>query len=438
MRAESSSSGAGIGNPLWHPFADMGSVEGQKLVIDRAEGIWVWDEEGNRYLDATSSLWYANAGHGRPEVAAAVAEQMDRLDAFNLFGDFANRPALELAERLVSLPGGGGHKVFLGSGGGDVLEGAAKIARAHFGQRGEPGRTHLIGRRFGYHGTHGFGTSLGGIEANSSGWGRLVADVSTVDYDDPGALEREILRVGEDRVAAFFCEPVIGSGGVKLPPDGYLEAAADVCARYGVLFVADSVICGFGRLGTWFGIDRWPVEPDMIALAKGITGGALPLGALMVRDAVAEPFFTGRSGAPVLRHGQTYSGHPVCCAAALAMIDVLERDRLIPRGRELEGDLAAALRLVEAHGLVREVRAGTGLMAGIDLTAEALREIPGAVAGLARSCRESGVLVRPLLRGIAISPPLTIEPSEIAAIGAAIAEGLDRLAASAPRVGVVG
>jgi putrescine aminotransferase len=436
MRAKSSPNGVDAANPLWHPFADMGTVEREKLVIDRAEGIWIWDEDGNRYLDATASLWYANAGHGRPEVAAAVAEQMARLDAFNIFGDYANRPALDLAERLVSLPGGAGHKVFLGSGGGDVLEGAAKIARAHFVGRGEPRRAHLIGRRFGYHGTHGFGTSLGGIEANASGWGPLVADVSTVDHEDPGALEREILRVGEDRVAAFFCEPVIGSGGVKLPPEGYLEAVADICTRYGVLFVADCVICGFGRLGTWFGIDRWPVEPDMIALAKGITGGAMPLGALLVREAIAEPYFTGEPGAPMLRHGQTYSGHPVCCAAALATIDVLERDALVPRGRQLEGDLVAALAPVAAHGLVREVRAGVGLMAGIDLTPDALRDIPGAIVGLARACRESGVLVRPLLRGIAISPPLTIEPDELETIGAAIAAGLDRLAATAPRAGV--
>jgi putrescine---pyruvate transaminase len=436
MSAGSSSDGVDIANPLWHPFADMGAVESQKLVIDRAEGIWVWDEDGNRYLDATASLWYANAGHGRPEIAAAVARQMDRLDAFNIFGDYANRPALDLAERLVSLPGGAGHKVFLGSGGGDALEGAAKIARAHFVQRGEPGRMHLIGRRFGYHGTHGFGTSLGGIEANTSGWGPLMGDVSTVDNEDHAALEREILRVGEDRVAAFFCEPVIGSGGVQIPPDGYLEAVAEICARYGVLFVADSVICGFGRLGTWFGIDRWPVEPDMIALAKGITGGTMPLGALMVRDAVAEPFFTGQSGAPVLRHGQTYSGHPVSCAAALAMIDVLERERLIPRGRELEGELAAALRGAESHELVGEVRAGTGLMAGIDLTPEALRDIPGAIPGLARACREAEVLVRPLVRGIAVSPPLTIEPSEIATIGEGIVDGLDRLAATVRRSGL--
>ena len=413
-------------SPLWHPFADMGWVAEHKLVLRSAEGIWVEDEAGKRYIDATASLWYANVGHGRPEITAAVAAQLERLDGFNVFGEYANRPALDLADRLAELSPIEGTKIFLASGGGDVLDSAAKIARAHFARRGQPQRTHLISRRFGYHGTHGLGTSLAGIEANTAGWGRLVADVSVVEFDEVDSLEAEILRVGPERVAAFFCEPVIGAGGVLLPPPGYLEGVADVCRRHGVLFVADSVICGFGRLGTWWGIDRWPVEPDMICTAKGITSGTQPLGALLVSGEVAAPFFTGEAGAPVLRHGQTYAGHPVCCAAALANIEILEREGLIPRGRELEGHLAAALERVTATEVVSELRAGIGLMAGMDLAPAVLDRVPGAVNELQLACRAEGVLVRPLLKGIAVSPPLTVTEAEIDAIADAIGAGLER------------
>jgi adenosylmethionine-8-amino-7-oxononanoate aminotransferase len=414
-------------HPLWHPFSDMGTVGTEKLVLDRGEGIWVYDTQDRRYMDATASLWCANVGHGRPEISQAVAAQLDQLDTFNIFGDYANQPALDVAARLAALSPMDDTKVFLGSGGGDMLDTAAKIARAHFAQRGQPQRTHLISRSLGYHGTHGLGTSLAGIEANGAGWGRLVPDVSVVARDDARALEDEILRVGPDRVAAFFCEPVIGAGGVHHPVAGYIEAVADVCQRYGVLFVADCVICGFGRLGTWFGIDRWPVEPDMIAVAKGITGGTMPLGALLVSGHVAAPFFTGEPGAPVLRHGQTYAGHPACCAAAMATMDILEREELIGRGKGLEQALANALRPLAENPMVGEVRAGLGLMAGVDLASHVVESTPGAVAILQRHCREAGILVRPLIRGIAVSPPLTITPDEIVELGALIAEGFARL-----------
>src|SRR4051794_35471275 len=205
---------------FWHPFADMGAVSRHELIIDRGEGPWVFDADGNRYLDGTASLWYANLGHGRQEIIDAVAAQMGRLEAYHTFADVANRPANELCERLAAHAPFPNAKFFLTSGGGDSIEVAAKLARRHFVNAGQPERVHLISRTQGYHGTHGFGTSLGGIEANVTNWGPLVPQISSVPHDSLPALEEEIRRVGPEKVAAFFCEPVIGAGGVIPPAEG--------------------------------------------------------------------------------------------------------------------------------------------------------------------------------------------------------------------------
>lgn len=411
---------------FWHPFSDMAAVRGSEFVISRAEGIWVWDTSGRRYLDATASLWYANIGHGRGEMADAVAAQMRRLDAYSTFGDFANEPALRLCARLSDLAPMPGARVFLASGGGDAIDTAAKLARLYWSAQGADGRLHLIGRTSGYHGTHGYGTSIGGIEANRVGWGPLVTDVSVVPHDSVEALRAEVRAVGPERVAAFFLEPVVGAGGVLPPPVGYVEAVAELCRAHGILLVVDSVICAFGRLGTWWGIERWGVEPDMITFAKGVTSGYLPLGGVMVSDRVAEPFWR-EPGRHMLRHGPTYAGHPTCCAAALANLDILEREGLIPRGRELEGALLAALAPLADHDGVAEVRGGLGLLAAVELDPELLRRVPNAVMEVQRRARDAGVLVRPLGSSVAVSPPLTIEEPQLAMIGEALATALDGL-----------
>ncbi|GLY34759.1 aspartate aminotransferase family protein [Amycolatopsis sp. NBRC 101858] len=414
---------------LWHPFADMGAVDGDRMVITRGEGSYVWDDAGRRYFDATASLWYANFGHGRPEITEAVTKQLRTLDSYNLFGYNANEPAIELADRVAALAPTPGSKVFFGSGGGDVIDTAVKLARAYFAHTGRPEKVHVIGRAQGYHGTHGFGTAVGGIPANAAGVGPQPPEFSHVPFDSAAALEAEIERVGASRVAAFFCEPVIGAGGVLLPPDGYLEEVAAICRRHDVLFVADCVIAAWGRLGTWFGIDRWAVQPDMITTAKGITGGTIPLGALVVAPRVAEPFFTGTPGAPIFRHGATYAGHPVACAAGLATLDIYERDGLIPRGRELEKPLADAVSGVADHALVAEVRAVLGFLAAVELTPEVMDADPGAPVKLQRACRDEGVIVRNLGRGVAVSPPLIAGEPELDLLASALPKALDRLAA---------
>jgi putrescine aminotransferase len=418
---------------FWHPFSDMAAVRDELFTIARAEDVWLWDDAGERYLDATASLWYANVGHGRAEIADAVRAQLVRLDAYSTFGDCTNEPAETLAQRLAALAPVPDARVFLTTGGGDSIDTAAKLARQYWWAKGEPQRVQLLSRTNGYHGTHGFGTSIGGIEANRAGYGPLLEHTTLVPWDSLEALEQTILRVGPERIAAFFAEPVIGAGGVLPPPEGYLEGVAALCAEHGILFVVDAVICGFGRLGSWFGAERWGLEPDMIAFAKGVTSGYLPLGGLVVSGAVAEPFWD--EPGHFVRHGATYAGHPACCAAANANLDVLEREGLIARGAELEGELAAVLAPLAEHPLVAEVRAGTGLLGAVELDAAALQ---GGVTttAVALELRRRGVLVRPLGSAIAVSPPLTIERPELELIGAVARDALDAILAGASSAAV--
>jgi putrescine aminotransferase len=415
---------------FWHPFSDMGAVRASGLfTLARAEGVWVWDEGGERYLDATASLWYANVGHGRAEIADAVRDQLLRLDAYSTFGDYANEPSERLAQRLAERAPMADARVYLTSGGGDSIDTAAKLARAYFSALGQPERVVLLSRTGGYHGTHGFGTAIGGIEANRAGYGPLLQHTALVPWDSLEALEETIARIGPERIAAFFAEPVIGAGGVLPPPEGYLEGVSAICREHGILFVADAVICGFGRLGEWFGIERWGVEPDMVAFAKGVTSGTQPLGGVVVAGEIAEPFFAqpGR----FVRHGATYAGHPACCAAANANLDILEREGLIARGRELEDDLAAVLAPLASHPLVREVRAGTGLLAAFELEPAALAG-GLTVAQVALEMRARGVLTRPLGSAIAVSPPLTIERPELELIGEVARISLDAILERTP------
>jgi putrescine---pyruvate transaminase len=409
---------------LWHPFADMGSVRHGELVIERGEDVWVWDTDARRYLDATASLWYSAVGHGRPEIAAAVAEQMGRLEAYSAFGDLSNQPARELASTLTDLapmPS----RVFLTSGGGESIDTAAKLAVRYWYELGQTQRTTLISRTAGYHGTNGFGTALAGIPANRHGFGPQVHTIQ-VPHDSLEALEAAVEEAGADHIAGVFLEPVIGAGGLYPPVPGYIEGLASLCERTGVLMIVDSVICGFGRLGTWFGIDRWSVQPDMITFAKGVTSGYLPLGGVIVSERVAEPFWA-TAGGPVLRHGPTYSAHATCCAAALANIALLGRDGLLERGRELEQPLLDALTPLTGHAAVAEVRGGVGFLAAVELSHEVLDRDPGAVATVARLAREQGVLVRPLAKAIAVSPPLTATTEHIDLIARALEASLASL-----------
>jgi adenosylmethionine-8-amino-7-oxononanoate aminotransferase len=410
---------------FWHPFADMAAVLADgELILERGEGAHVWDATGRRYLDATASLWYCNVGWGRAEIAEAVARQMAVLPAYSTFGDIANRPAIELADRVAALAPVPGSKVFFTSGGSDSIDTATKMARRYWQLVGEPDRSVLIRRERAYHGMHTAGTSLAGIPANAAGHGPLIEDVVEVPWDDADGLAAAIQDVGSDRVAAFFCEPVIGGGGVFPPPPGYLEKTRQTCRDGGVLFVADEVITGFGRCGDWFASTRLGLEPDIVTCAKGITSGYLPMGAVLAAPAVAEPFWS--SGAGMWRHGYTYSGHATVAAAALANLEIIERERLCERAVDLETALLDALAPLAEHELVQEVRGGFGVLAAVNLTPAAVEADPNAAARVAQGAREAGVLLRPLVGGaIAASPPLVIDAEGLGELAAGMRAGLD-------------
>lgn len=413
---------------FWHPFAPMGSVADSELVIERGEGVWVFDEQGNKLLDATASLWYANVGHGRREIADAVLAQMRKIEAYSAFGEFATRTTLDLAKRLAGHAPMDDAKVFFASGGGDAVDTAAKLSRRYWNRIGSPERSILIGRTASYHGTHGYGTSIGGISANKEAFGELAPGTLQIPHHSSEALAATIDELGAETVAAFFLEPVVGAGGVHPPSPGYVEQVAKICRENEVLLVVDSVICGFGRLGTWFGIERWPVQPDLICFAKGVTSGYLPLGGVVVSGRVAEPFF--EPDAPVFRHGATYAGHAACCAAALANLDILESEGLMGKGQEMEEDLLAAISPLSESSLVHSVRGGVGTLAAVELHPDLLAANPKAVADLGAATRKRGVIVRTLGTAVALSPPLIATPEHFHIAADALAGALRDLEAS--------
>ncbi|MDA8103069.1 MAG: aspartate aminotransferase family protein [Nitrospiraceae bacterium] len=412
---------------FWHPFANMAEVTRSRLTIAEASGNYVYDDAGRQYLDATASLWYANVGHGRKEIAEAINAQLSKVAAYSTFADITNEPAELLAAKVASVSPMPGSKVFFVSGGGDAIDTAAKLARRYFHETGHPERQILVSRGDSYHGTHGFGTSLAGMPPNRAGYGDLINSVAQIDRDDPEDLAALADNIGAEHIAAVFVEPVIGAGGVHLPKPGYIERLREICTSIGALLVIDSVICGFGRLGEWFGPERFGVIPDMITFAKGITSGYVPLGGVVVSAGVSAPFFEGKGAA--FRHGPTYAGHPLACAAGLANLEIMERENLIPRGRTLEGSLAEALNSTLDSPLISEVRAGMGLLGAIEVEANVLKDRPATLGKLQMAMRERGVLVRTLMTSIAVSPPLTITEAEIERIGAAFADSLKQVAA---------
>jgi adenosylmethionine-8-amino-7-oxononanoate aminotransferase len=408
---------------LWHSQAFMPRVRSSERVIVKGEGAYVWDEEGNRLLDGPAALWYCNVGHGRAELAQVAAAQMEQLASYSNFQHIATRPAIELAERLVEMVPLEDAKVFLGSGGSDVVDFAAKLARRTWQVRGRPEKTTLITRKQAYHGLHGYGTAIAGLEPNRLGFGPLLDDTARVANTDAEALAALIAERGAETIAAFYCEPVMGTGGVILPPDGYLQRVEEICRENEIVFIVDEVITGFGRTGATFASERFRITPDILLTAKGITSGYQPLGAAIVSRDLWEPFWAPDSEL-IFHHGITYSGHTTACAVALANLDILEREGLVARVAELEPLLEAALRPLESHALVKEVRTGVGLLGAIEPVE------PGLGDRIAAECIARGLLMRTITDGaLQVSPPFVVSDGDVEFIGVTLAGALDAVAA---------
>lgn len=400
----------------------MHVVQHSPFIVDRAEGVHVYDEAGNRYLDATAGLWYANIGWGRDEVVEAVHQQMSKLPAFHCFIDYGTRPPIELADRIAAVSPDPNSKVFFGSGGSDAVDTAAKLARRYFAAIGQPERNVFIAREWAYHGMHTYGTSLGGMEPNRFGYGEMVSDIVFVPHDDAEAVEKAIDHAGADRIAGIFVEAVVGAGGVRPVPPSYLTGVRQAIRDAGGLYISDEVITGFGRVGDWFAANRFDLEPDMITFAKGVTCGYLPLGGVVIAPHLATPFFDQPGN--VFRHGYTYSGHAASCVAGLAVMDIIEREGILARAMELETEIPAALAPLTDLDVVTDVRSGVGALAAIQLdTAD--DTLPQRAAD---ACRRAGVLTRAVGGGgLQVSPPLIMTPDHVEEMGERFHAGLSTL-----------
>ncbi len=420
----------------WHPMADPKSAElSPPLVFERAEGVYIYDTEGKRYLDTQGGLWCVNVGHGREEVKQAIAAQMDQLPYYTTFGDTSNLPVMELAERLTRmLAPEGMQRVFFSSGGSDANETALKLARQYWKLSGEAQRAKFISLKQGYHGVHFGGTSIGGQMYLRSMYEPVLPGCYQVDTpwlyrnpwsDDPeelgkicaDLLEREILHHGPHTVAAFIAEPVQGAGGVIVPPDNYWPLVREVCDKYGVLLIADEVVTGFGRSGSMFGCRGWGVKPDIMCLAKGINSGYIPLGATVVNERVRQAWDSEHPLAAIL-HGYTYSGHPLACAAANAALQIVE-DEALPANAARVGSycLAKLKNELAQYNFVGDIR-GKGLMMAIELvTDKSSKEsfMPGDpfLDLIQDLTRREGLLIRNLGSNLIISPPLVFSNENV-------------------------
>lgn len=412
-------------------------------VIRRAQGSTLYDEEGRELLDGLAGLWCVNVGYGRTEIADAVAEQMRAVAFYPSFFNTTTEPTIRLSAKLAEhAPPHLQHSIFSNSG-SEANETALKLIRAYWKLRGKREKTKVIARTFAYHGVGIATTSLTGLPSCTDPFdlplpGFLhvpgpLAYGSGKSPEEYGAwclaeTERTIEREGAHTIAALFAEPVQGAGGVIVPPPGYLAALRELCRRHEILFVADEVITGFGRLGAWFASVLWDLEPDLMTVAKGITSGYLPLGATMVSNEIATTLETGG----YLAHGFTYTGHPATCAAALANLAIIENEKLVERVRDDIGPrFLARLNALADHPLVADVR-GFGLIGAIELrapksgaNANAAPNTLGLAAHLL--AREEGVIVRGIRDLVAMSPPLVVTHDELDRMFAGLTRALDRL-----------
>jgi putrescine aminotransferase len=406
---------------------------GGSRIITRAQGSTIYDAHGKAILDGMAGLWCVNAGYGRVELAQAAFEQMQELPYYNTFFRTATPPAVKLAAEIARRLGGPLKHVFFNSSGSEANDTALRLVRHYWTLAGQPQRQIFISRWNAYHGSTVAGASLGGMKPMHAQGGLPIPGIEHVMQpysfglgfgEDPekfaaraaDAVEERILAVGPERVAAFIGEPVQGAGGVVIPPPGYWPRVAAILKKYGILFVSDEVICGFGRLGRWFGFQHYGVEPDIVTMAKGLSSGYLPISATAVSEKIVA---TLRAAGGDFVHGYTYSGHPTCAAVALKNLAIFERERLVERVADDVGPyFARALARLADHPLVGEARS-LGLIAGIEIVArKGSNERFGAKEGTAGplvrdACIANGLMVRAIRDTLVACPPLVITHEEL-------------------------
>lgn len=428
-----------------HPFTDHKSmrVKGTRI-ITRAEGVYVWDSDGNKILDGMAGLWCVNVGYGRKELVEAATKQLQELPYYNTFFQTATPPLLELGQKLAEVTPDGLKHFFYANSGSEANDTVIRIARHYWRMQGKPKKRVFIARTMGYHGSTLAAVSLGGMPHMHAldqvllpefehimhpHWYLYGAEMSREEFGIRAAraLEEKILAIGADNVAAFIGEPVQGAGGVIDPPSTYWPEVQRICRQYDILLVADEVICGFGRTGQWFGSQTYDIQPDLMAMAKGLSSGYLPISAVAMTDRIHDVISEGG----VLAHGYTYSGHPVACAVAVANINLMQRERLVEYVRE---DVAPYFRaklqeVGDAHPIVGEVR-GCGLLAGLQLVKDKSKRVIFTTEDDAASkCRDhalrAGLIMRAVGQAIVLSPPLIITRAQVDELIAKVKIALD-------------
>ncbi len=416
-----------------HPFTDSKVLhEVGSRIITRADGIYIWDNDGNRIIDGMAGLWCVNIGYGREELAEAASRQMRELPYYNTFFQTSHPPVIELSKRLSTITPRNFNHVFLTNSGSEANDTVIRMVRLYWATVGKPGRSTIISRHNSYHGSTIGAASLGGMAYMHAQGGLPIPGIEHIrqpywyqesngmDPDEfglaaAGALEEKILEIGEDKVAAFIAEPIQGAGGVIVPPDSYWPEISRICKKYEILFVADEVICGFGRTGQWFGTDFYDLDPDLMVIAKGLSSGYIPIAGAVLSDAVASVLIDDGGE---FAHGFTYSGHPVACAVANENIRILEEEKIVERVRESTGPyFQRRLRELEDHPLVGEVR-GVGLIAGIELVEDKrTRKLFDAELNIGIKCRNistrRGLVMRAIGDSMVLSPPLITTRSQI-------------------------
>ncbi|MBC3930384.1 aspartate aminotransferase family protein [Undibacterium curvum] len=433
-----------------HPFTDFKDLnqKGARVMV-KGDGIYIWDSEGKKILDAMSGLWCVNVGYGRNSISAAVYQQMETLPFYNSFFNTTNVPAAQLAAKLVEISPPQFSHVFFTSSGSEGNDTNLRMVRRYWDLLGYKDRHVIISRHNAYHGSTVAGASLGGMRAMHAQAGLPIPGIEHIgqpNYLESGRgmteaefgikaaswLEDKILETGPEKVAAFIGEPIQGAGGVVIPPATYWPEIQRICDKYGILLIADEVICGFGRLGTWFGSERMGIRPDLMTFAKGVTSGYIPLGGVMVSDRVAD-ILIEKGGD--FNHGFTYSGHPVACAAALENIRILEQEKLIGQVANQTGPyLQQAFAQLASHPLVGFANS-CGLVAGLNLVrqkAELQHDcvLFGTEQNVGMICRgymfSQGIIMRAVGDRMIIAPPLCISVMQIDEMTGLIRSALDQ------------